>query len=233
MGATVLVLREEDSARRTADLLRRRGHAPVCLPLERIEATGEPPPPGAWSGFCITSAHAVAPLAGRFASDPRPVFAVGEASAKAALDAGFPAVLAGRGAAEDLGADVLAHLGAGGGPLLYAAGEPRTGTLEAGLQAAGLGFRAWDVYRTVALEPRAEAFAASGAARANAVLVLSVGQATGLLRLFHRLPGTGPGALLFLCLSPRIAAALGPLGAGRTRVPAAPRLDALLDLVDA
>ncbi|MFY8153821.1 MAG: hypothetical protein ACOVOI_17205, partial [Hyphomicrobiales bacterium] len=53
------------------------------------------------------------------------------------------------------------------------------------------------------------------------------------LAVRRHLAGTDPGAVLFLGLSPRSAAALGPLGAGRTRVPAAPRLDALLDLVDA
>jgi uroporphyrinogen-III synthase len=206
--ARVLILREAAAAERTAAELAARGHEPLILPLETFEILAAPPPMGSFAAFAVTSAQAVAPLARHFPGDLRPLFAVGKATASAASDAGFRDVRAADGTAEGIAALVAAGLPAGA-TILYAAGRTRTGTLEAGLTKAGIGFAVWEVYATRRLDARPAAVReATRGGAPDAVLVLSVGQAEAFGALCRTMPDAFTPLPVVLALSQRIAAAL-------------------------
>jgi uroporphyrinogen-III synthase len=89
--ARVLVLRPEPGASATLGKARALGMDAVAIPLFRIEAAPwEPPDPDSFDGLLLTSANALR-FGGKELSRLRglPVYAVGEATAEAAREAGF------------------------------------------------------------------------------------------------------------------------------------------------
>lgn len=144
----VIVTRPSASARRTADKLRRLGHQPILLPVtepvhdpEAIAAALLTP----HRGLAITSAEAVRALdaVDLAAHRDTPVFAVGEATADAARQAGFRHVEAGPGTGEALARLITERQAQ---DLLYLAGDPRSPAFEAGLSAAGIRFTTVKAY---------------------------------------------------------------------------------------
>ena len=129
----LLVTRPEPDNERTAAALRAAGHDVVLAPLLHIEAVpnadlGVPP----FAGVLITSANGARALAGH----PRraeclalPVLAVGRSSAEAARLAGFSDVTSADGDAADLARLAVARFAGTALPLLYLAGEDRSGEL--------------------------------------------------------------------------------------------------------
>ncbi|MEX6507261.1 uroporphyrinogen-III synthase [Jiella sp. M17.18] len=228
--ARVLILREAADAGRTASDLAALGHEPLLLPVEETRSLDDPPPPGRFAGFAVTSARAVPALAAHFPGDARPVFAVGERTAAAARAAGLPHVQAAPGTADAIGQLALATGLEPGDHLLYAAGRRRTGTLETALTAASLGFAVWEVYAVVPVEPDAAVVrAALGGVPPDAVLILSAGQAEAFGRLAARHPGLFEPLPTLLALSARIAEALPPALAGAARISPTPRLASLFE----
>lgn len=145
--------RPQPAADATAGRLAAAGFRPLLLPLTEIaplahEAASFPD----CDAVAITSANAIRHAGREFLRmlADRPLHAVGERSADAARQAGFRKVLAGKaGNADALAAHILAQ------PkrprnVLYLAGRPRTGRLEAVLEAAGIGV---DVVEVYAAEP--------------------------------------------------------------------------------
>ena len=95
----VLILRPEPGNAATARMVARLGLQPVCIPLfEIISIQWSPPDPAAFGGIAMTSANA-ARYGGAAMEVYRhlPLFAVGEATAAAARDAGFRDVRTGTG----------------------------------------------------------------------------------------------------------------------------------------
>jgi uroporphyrinogen-III synthase len=89
----VLVLRPEPGASETAARARALGLEPVLAPLFRIRPVEwQPPPEESFDAVLLTSANA-ARCAGKVPG--KPCYAVGEATASAALSAGFSKVQAG------------------------------------------------------------------------------------------------------------------------------------------
>ena len=89
--ATLLVLRPEPAASATVAKAREQGLEALALPLFKLEPVAwEAPDPGGFDGLLLTSANAVA-CAGEQVAKLRglKVYAVGEATAGAARDAGF------------------------------------------------------------------------------------------------------------------------------------------------
>ena len=87
----VLVLRPQPGADETVERARELGLEAVAIPLFEIEAVAwDAPEPGGFDGLLLTSANAVQ-LGGEQLSGLRGLkaYAVGEATAKAARDAGF------------------------------------------------------------------------------------------------------------------------------------------------
>lgn len=153
----VLVTRPEPAATRTAERLRALGHEPVVMPLSVAKRFPERVAEALQSnlaGIMVTSAEAIRTLA---ETDPAerawtrlPLFAVGEATAATARDAGFGTVFAGAGDGTSLARLVEEQSEVWSGtnrPLLYLAGTPRSPSLETALEQARVPFRICECYR--------------------------------------------------------------------------------------
>jgi uroporphyrinogen-III synthase len=147
----LLVTRPEPDNQRTAATLRMLGHDVLLAPMLRIEAVagadlGAPP----WAAVLLTSANgarALAAHARRAELLALPLLAVGRASADAARDAGFADVVSADGDADDLARLAASRFAGSQVPLLYAAGEDRSGDLAGALSAKGIAVRTVVVYR--------------------------------------------------------------------------------------
>ena len=227
----LLVTRPEPDNARTAAALRTKGHEVVLAPLLHIESIanadlGAPP----WAAILLTSANGVRAVA----DHPRrrelvavPVLAVGRSSADAARAAGFANVTSADGDAKDLARFAAQRFAGVRQPLLYLAGEDRSGELAA----PGLAVRTVVVYRAA----KAEKFPpAVGAA-------LEQGGIDGVLHFSRRSVesyldcsrGIGGPALSpsHYCLSARAAEPLRLAGATQIHVAAQPDEASLLALV--
>jgi uroporphyrinogen-III synthase len=232
----LLLTRPEPDAQRTAAALRARGHEAVIAPLLRIEAQidvqiGE----GPWGAILVTSANA-GPAIAFHERAPRlrtlSVFAVGRRSAQTMAAAGFSDVKHSDGDVSDLVGFVAAHL-TPATPLLYLAGEERSGDLAGELRGRGFAVETAVVYRAIAtahLSPEASELLAdqSGVlhfSRRSAEAFLDAAQAMNLLAAALR--------PIHYCLSPRVAEPLMHAGAADVRVAQEPSETALIALIDA
>ncbi|OWV71503.1 uroporphyrinogen III synthase [Rhizobium sp. R634] len=210
----VLVTRPAHSAEKTAQRLRDMGHEPLLLPLRqplhdsaaaaRALAAGSGP-------IAVTSAEAL-----RVVSDlgetlrphlARPLFAVGEATAKEAESLGFRSVSSSLGNGRDL-ADLIAAQKADG--LLYLAGLPRAETFERGLRDLGIRFSVAECYRMQPAAPGPAAIEALfSAGRPEAILFYSRQTADDFFRLpDFRAALPEAGEIRLLCLSEVVAQAI-------------------------
>jgi uroporphyrinogen-III synthase len=238
----VLVLRPEPAAARTAEKLVALGHQPVLLPLSRAEhdidavrsALAEP-----HFAIAITSAEVVR-LFGKIADSlaphlPTPLFAVGQASAAAARDAGFRAILTASGDGNDLADLIAAHyrnIGAPKHPILYLAGKPRAAGFENRLDEAGIPLRTVESYRMVPLAPSPAEAALALRPAPDTVLFYSRESA----RAFFGLPAIAGTPDHFqstrlICMSPNVAGAVPQRFAALTVTAAAPNEESLLALL--
>ena len=149
MGLRVLVTRPEPGASATASRLRALGHEPVLLPLTRIEPLACRAADGRFTHIIATSANAVrhAPEAMLDKLRRLPLLAVGEATAEAAMAAGFGDVSIGDGDAGSL-IPQLERLVAPNSRIAYLCGSVRRYTVEAALRRLGLGFEVYETYST-------------------------------------------------------------------------------------
>ena len=117
---SLLVLRAEPGATRTADAARAMGFTATKLPLFRAEPVAwHAPEPEALTAVAFTSAQAprlAGPALARYTG--LPAYAVGPATAEAVRDAGFGRVIEGPS-----DASALASMIAGAGPVLHLCGE--------------------------------------------------------------------------------------------------------------
>ncbi len=195
----VWITRAEPGAARTAARLRDMGFEPIVVPLLAIKHLTPPVPDlASFAALALTSINGVVAFAALTSRRDLPVFAVGDATAQAAHDAGFADV---RSAAGDLHA--LARLIAGtiaGADVLVPQAETPAGDFTAALTAAGarnVSIQSLTVYR--ATETSAEA-----PALFDAVLIHSP-------RAGHTLAKRGHDALahaVLACISPAAAAPL-------------------------
>jgi uroporphyrinogen-III synthase len=236
----VLVTRPQPDADELAARLRALGHEAIVSPLMDIRCRGLAlPDPGQHAGLVATSRNALACLADAGNLAPLlalPLFAVGKATADAARALGFAEVLEGPGRASDL-VDVIARRFEGRSGIrlwLGAAAEPAF-DLAPPLAALGIELVVEIAYEAVdAAAFSAEAQAALAANGLDAVLLMSPRTAAVFARLLDSTGLASPIAgLRCLCLSANVAAALGTSHGMPVAIAATPRLDALLDLVDA
>lgn len=233
----LLVTRPEADAQRTAAALTGRGHQVEFAPLLEIELIpGADLGPGPWSGLVVTSANALAAIEHHPRRDALvrlPVFAVGRRTAAATRAAGFTAVTEAGGNLQELVKYLRERAPAkpGGHPLLYLAGQDRSGDLSAELGGTVVTtvvtYRA--VKRTVfppAIAAALEAGRIDGAlhfSRRSAEAYIDCARAGGLL-----------GAALapaHYCLSARVAEPLKMAGAARIHIAARPEEAALIGLI--
>lgn len=222
-GTRVLVTRSGTDAERTASHLIGRGYQPLLLPLvgvRRMPAISMPEP-GIFEAVVVTSANALrlAPpellrqLAGIACH------AVGEQTALVARDLGLAVSLVGSGGGAALG-EMIAARHPPPRRVLFLAGRTRSHDLEEALQAAGIAVQVLEVYDTRPLEmTRDHVGAVLEWRHVDATLVYSTLAAAELGRLVR----TKAFSFLFentrhICMSDRIAQALGPMPAGTALV---------------
>jgi uroporphyrinogen-III synthase len=233
----LLVTRPEPDAERTAAALRRQGHQVDIAAVLRIESVADAElGSGPWSALVVTSANALRAIE----THPRraellglQVFAVGRRTAAAARAGGFLDVIAAGGNMQELAHCLRAERG-GRDPLLYLAGQDRSGDLAGALSADGQIVATAVVYRAVKLDAFPPATAAA----------IAAGQIDGVLhfsrRSAHAYIDCARAARILdhalapshFCVSQQIAEPLLAAGAKVVRIAARPEETALIALID-
>jgi uroporphyrinogen-III synthase len=158
------------------------------------------------------------------------VFAVGPATAKAAIDAGFDDVTGADGDVAALARLIIAACSPDGGAVLHVAGSHRAGDLSGALEKAGLKARRAVLYQAVAAETLSEAARAMIAkGEIGAVLIFSPRTAGLFVSLMEDagLKGAAQGMVL-VALSRRVAEAASSLPWGAVRIAGTPDSEALV-----
>jgi uroporphyrinogen-III synthase len=228
----IWVTRAAPQAEATGLRLRRLGHAPLIAPLLEVRPIRDPKPELKGVGaLAFTSRHGVAAFAGMSKVRGLPVFTVGDATARAAREAGFATVRSARGDVESL-ASLISASSDFSGELLHPSAREPAGDLVGALAAQGVKARRHAVYATEPVEPHLAAAAALKAEpiELDAVLVHSPKAARRLAdldlvtRVAHELE--------VFCISDAAAEPLRGLNFRRIAVATAPDERALLDLIE-
>lgn len=233
--ARLLLTRPEADAARLRQDLQRRGFTVDSAPMLAIQ----PLPQAAdmalpdIAGLLITSANGLRALAAATQRRDLPVYAVGEASARAARQAGFAQVLAAGGDVFSL-ADLVrqvAHREAG--PLFHAAGETLAGDLKAMLEADGFTVRRETLYRAVPVAELPSEVAKNLSESAyDGILFFSPRTASGFATLAAPGFAAGLNKAAAFCLSAAVAERLAGLPWRRLCIAAEPSEAALLAKLD-
>jgi uroporphyrinogen-III synthase len=224
----ILVTRPQPGAAQTARALRERGHEPIVAPLLQIEILAEiDPDAGSWNAILLTSAnalHGIRKFASRREWRGVPIFAVGEATAKAARDKGFTNVTSADGNVDDL-INLVASRLRPPARLLYAAGEERAGDLAGALRAQNFKVDLVAVYRLVGAKLLPEPAAVALCGEIDGVLHFSRQSAAALISAARnsRLLEAALTKPVHFCISEQVAEPLRAAGAANIRV--ATRLD--------
>jgi uroporphyrinogen-III synthase len=219
MNRALVVLRPLRGATRTAAAIRERGLTAIEVPLFGIEPIAWTPPPAAdFDALALTSANAVACAGPALAAYRHlPVYAVGEATAQAAREAGFAVRHSG---GEDGTALARAASEDGVGRLLHLCGREHRP-----LDRSGLMVTACPVYAAEAvaeLPPAAE-----DALRSGAIALLHSPRAAALLARLVDVRAIARSKVAIAAISTATAAAAGD-GWGAIAVADRPNDDALL-----
>lgn len=185
------------------------------------------------TALLFTSANGVRAFCASSTRRDLAVFAVGEASAEAAVAAGFAEVTAAGGDVHSLAELVQDEHPPRKGALLHAAGATLAGDLQMMLQRNGYDVRRVTLYAAEPAgnlpEPVAARFGAGGYDAAlffsprTAATFVSLSRASGIT--------AGAAACAALCLSPNVVAALDTLPWRDVRIAASPREADLLALL--
>ena len=228
----VVVTRPQTDSERTAVALEALGHEVLVAPLMRIEPVAVDLA-GTWSAIVITSANALQAVpATADGVKTLPVFAVGDRSAEAARQAGFAEVSSANGDIKDLVRLVAARAVGAKAPLLYLAGEDRSGDLVPQLAAHGIDAEMKVVYRIAAEVFPPVLAAALESGDVDAVLHFSRRSAELFVEGARSSGVAGPAEdVRHLCLSAQVAEPLA--GASRIAVAVRPEEVALIALLRA
>jgi uroporphyrinogen-III synthase len=233
----LLVTRPEPDASRQAKSLAARGHEPVLAPLVTIQVLPDAPLAlNRAQALIVTSRNALRAVATRpelGESLKLPLYAVGEATARAASELGFRRVIAGPGTAEGLATLIPSNLQPSAGALVHLAGDRLAFDLKSALEAEGFQVHQPVLYTAAPardLPPQSLALLREG--KLDGVILMSPRTAAifaGLV-IRHRAVTEALGLRCY-CLSPAVAEAVAPfrpllLVAGR------PREEDLLALID-
>ena len=232
----LLVTRPEPDATRQAETLAALGHEPVFAPLLLIEpATNVSLDLAGAQALIVTSRNALRALGSHpdlAAAVRLPLFAVGEATAKAATELGFAKVTPGPGTGEQLSRLIVDTLDPKAGVLVHLAGETVAFDLKSELQARGFTLKQPVLYRTVPATVLPECvLSLLKAGRLDGVVLMSPRTAAIFAALVVRHDAlTQASRLDCYCLSAAVAQAVEPLKA-RVIVAARPREEDILALI--
>jgi uroporphyrinogen-III synthase len=236
----LLVTRPLPDAERTAAALRRQGHQVDIAALLRIESIPAAElDRGPWSALVVTSANALRAIEWhprRAALLALRVFAVGPRTAAAARAAGFLDVIEAGGNVQELTQQIRASAKAQSesrDPLLYLAGQDRSGDPAGDLAADGLLVVTAVVYRAVNMVRFPPAIAVALAARQIEVVLHFSRRSAEAYMDCARTAGLLNRALApsHYCLSRQIAEPLKAAGAKTIRIAAGPGETALIELI--
>ncbi|WP_428249254.1 uroporphyrinogen-III synthase [Ferrovibrio sp.] len=230
MHARLLLTRPEQDAARLRRDLEASGFAIDTAPLLRIQPLPAEIALDGIRGLLVTSANGLRAFTAQSARRDLTVYAVGEASARAASAAGFADVHAAGGDVNSLAALVRAQADPRQGGLLHVAGETLAGDLKAMLEAAGFQVARVTLYRAEAASALPATVAkALGAGDYDGVLFFSPRTAAVFAGLA---PKMAPERITAYCLSAAVAQGLAGLPWRRVAVAASPSEAALLALLD-
>ncbi|MBL6959143.1 MAG: uroporphyrinogen-III synthase [Rhodospirillales bacterium] len=227
----LLITRPRQDAEPLAGLLREMGAQPSVEPLLFIDLEDGPDLDlDGVQALLVTSANGVRALAARTPNRTLPVLAVGDASARAAGEAGFTDVFSATGDVDGLARLAGDKLDAAAGSLLHAAGSHLAGDLAGLLEAGGYAYRREILYRARPAEALSE----------ETQTVIREGQLDGILffsprtaATFVRLLGEAGlqdacGGLVAFCLSPAVAEQVAAVPWSGVRTAEKPEQQALL-----
>ncbi len=232
----LLVTRPEADAFAFADELRALGHEPILQPLLEFHPLDfDAQPLIAADALIMTSGNSLRALEERGAVPDiagKPLYCVGEQTAKRALSAGFKTVLEIAGTGEELAAKIIAS-GRRDAALAHVMGEHMAFDIAGALGREGFPVQTVTVYSMEAcrcFSPEVERMLKSG--EVDGVILMSPRTAEIYVSLCHR-HGAGDCAktLLYLCLSDNVAAKLSSLKPHHVRVSGKPNRKALLELL--
>lgn len=230
----LLITRPEPDGGALADILAARGIETLRAPLLAIEQVADAALDlEGVTALLVTSANGVRAFAARCPDRSLRLYAVGDASARAAREAGFGEVESAAGDVDALARLVIGRAGPGDGVFLHVAGSRVAGDLGGLLAGAGLRYRRAPLYRARLVEtlPAAAAsaldagtldgalFHSPRTARHFAALVTGAGRQAACLRLTA------------FCLSQAVAQALAGLAWQRVSVAKRPDQDSLVQLL--
>lgn len=144
----LLITRPKEDAEPLAAELRQQGFDTQIEPLLSIEPVRDPQCDlNGVQALLVTSANGVRMFAVTFAERNLPVYAVGDASARAAREAGFVFVDSAEGDVDALAERIKACLSRDKGDVLHVAGSKIAGDLGGQLTRAGFGYRRAVLYQ--------------------------------------------------------------------------------------
>ena len=184
--------------------------AKIALDLDRVQA------------LLVTSVNGARALSDHPDAHALPLFAVGQASADAAREAGFGKVTTADGDVADLAGLVARRLDPAAGALLHVGGAELAGDLGGALAASGFDYRRvvlYDAKPATALAP--EVLAALVACRIDAVMFFSPRSARQFVQLTAILDRSWARPVSAYCLSAAVAKACA--GPDWRRIMVAPR----------
>ena len=233
--ARLLLTRPEADAAALAEKLRARGHAADSAPLLHIRLHDAALPAlDDIKALLITSANGLRAFAALSPRRDLTLYAVGEASARAARQAGFADVHAAGGDLHSLAALVQRLRKPDDGALLHAAGEDLAGDLVGLLHQAGFDARGLALYKAETAQSLPPAVAAGlRAGEYRGVLFFSPRTAAAFVRLATESgAGNGLAAAQAFCLSANVAERIAMLPWRGICVAAEPSEAALLAAMD-
>lgn len=231
----VLVTRPEADSGPLLKELQSLGIEGVLEPLLRVENLPLPPIEfSEYQAILLTSANGARALATLEGGRDLPVYAVGEATAAAAREAGFQSVDVAGGDVEALFQRIKERLDAKSGALLHPAGTTVAGDLAADLVESGYDYRRVNLYDAVAaskLSPNAVQAIKKG--EIDGVVLYSPRTAEVFISLVRkaRLIRAAQGLTAY-CLSPAVAEVVQKLDWQEINVASEPTQSALLRLFD-
>jgi uroporphyrinogen-III synthase len=232
--ARILVTRPEEDGAPFAEILVRMGHEAQLEPLLAVRLRqGAVLDMSGAQALLFTSANGVRAAAQLTKERALPALCVGDATARAAREAGFGAVESAAGDVHTLAALVRENRDPAAGPLVHVAGTISAGDLAGDLAAAGFEVRRAVVYDAVAAgQLSGEAREALASARIDMVTLFSPRTARTFARLVRQAGlGDAMAGVDVLCLSQAVAEALDDLPRRKTLVAAEPTQNALIGLI--
>ena len=230
----ILVTRPLDDSRGLSEALKSLGYDPLVEPMLTIRYRNETPPSRDYQAVLATSANGVRALARLVAWRDLPVWAVGDASARAARDLGFVTVASAAGDVAALAALVAERVDPAAGPLLHVAASRLAGDLGGALATEGFAVEKAVLYEAEPAEDFSPAFMTALAEdRLSAALFFSPRTAATFARLAEkRRIGESLRRIRALALSRPVAEALSPLPWRAVTAAERPDQAALLALLD-